>query len=1585
MKKDASSPVTQEALHLHWNITNACNLSCAYCPLEQKETEEALSKETLLATAHAIVAMPYDSFVFKFSGGEPTLHPEFMEVVHSLYKHHAYTIIHTNGKRNVAYYQKLLAAAPKQRMEIHLFVHAPHISVEHLRDVITTILFQKQYCRVSVINNPKYASETQELYAYLAALQKDAFFPLTLETPEALKSKENSGDLSPNHAWVAPLSSFVSLQGTALEEQSWWTPSTKTFFTPQTGAIPPASKLPVALEWLAGEMLVSPETMRKDLRQGMCLALRRSGVFDAPWYLERYPDVAASGSDAIWHYVFHGAEEKRDPAPWFSTKYYLEKNPDVSKEEDINPFYHYIFYGWREGRDPHLPNEEAERLAALAGGLKKGKRFSEAAELYAQAVAAADTKEPTAFWHKAQGQCHMASMEWEKAEDCFKKALEIKPDNAELYAILAQTLHRQGKWWQEIDALEQALARKAEKAAWWYELGIAREIMERWSGAAEAYQKAIELDGQWAEWHYRLGYVQECNGLYHLSRNAYAEAIARDDKLEAKKYGIGVFHEKRGYWPEAVHAYEAYLREHLPGSAELHAKLAVAYHRCYDYEKAAMANLNVLAVTAADSQGEEKARTDAFYRLGIVHERMNKLEQAAQAYACTLEIKFNAYRCYRHGYVLAQLGRHEEACAVYLQLFQPKTSSERIEASLENVPSIELEKTSTPEPVFPSLADELTQLLTQEAVNHYTALLAEDATRPELYFLLGSYQEKLGDIEGAVASFAAGMARQNDHWPEGWYRLGKALTAAGRFAEACEAFANIEILRRPYWVDRSFYNKNLWFKRRADYVEYSELLPIQEKTILYESLHGNAVGDNPAALFLHMVQGDYADWIHVWSLENLHSIPQHLKKLPNVIFVRRESDAYLRHLATAKICISDVTFPEYFIKRKEQIYLNTWHGTPIKHMGKDDISAQFLYHNVSRNFLHCTYMIHSNKYTEDILLSKYNVNGILTAHSFVTGYPRVDRTLTLSKSDKDILKEKLCIPQEKKVILYAPTWRGTIISEKYVNTSIDFIDDVINTCIPFSEYFVIFRAHQALERIWKNKPHCHIAPQSIATNDILSITDILITDYSSICFDFMATGRPIIFYCHDLEEYKKKRGLYFSPEELPGYFCTDIDELKKALSFLEEWKFTKKYEESQKIYCSYDDGQATTRVINLLQQNPCAEKKESKKNILFYIDFLKNGIGMASLALCNALDKNKYNIYILINLALVEKNPDVIDMLKKLDSRCYIIPSNRTMNMTIEERSIYYRFASRKFFSNEKEKEQYKKIYEREWKRLFGKTVFDAVIDFTGYAAHQSELFAYSDCKNKIIYLHNDMLYEKKLRFPYLKRIFSIYSLFNHIVSVSKAINNVNKEQLSNCFKIPKEKFIAIPNIQRPEYVRIAAKVNLESEDKILFETGITVFITLGRLSPEKNQNMLIEAFALLHKKYPNTRLLILGQGPLWHQLNVKIQNLALEKSIFLLGFRNNPYGLLAQADCFIFPSLYEGQGLVLFEAMALNIPIIASDIPTSREILANGKNGLLIEKNVEEIAKGMEKFLLGKIKSSQFNFESYQQNSLQEFENLIN
>src|SRR5699024_6051832 len=120
------------------------------------------------------------------------------------------------------------------------------------------------------------------------------------------------------------------------------------------------------------------------------------------------------------------------------------------------------------------------------------------------------------------------------------------------------------------------------------------------------------------------------------------------------------------------------------------------------------------------------------------------------------------------------------------------------------------------------------------------------------------------------------------------------------------------------------------------------------------------------------------------------------------------------------------------------------------------------------------------------------------------------------------------------------------------------------------------------------------------------------------------------------------------------------------------------------------------------------------------------------------------------------------------------------------------------------------------------------------------------------------------------------------------------------------------------------------------------VFITVGRLSVEKDHAKLITAFAQVKKQCNTASLIIIGDGPLRGELNQLVRALDLEEGVKLLGLRTNPMPLLNKADCFVLSSEHEGQGLVLLEAMALDKPIISVDIPGPRNVLANGGGKLV-------------------------------------------
>jgi len=196
---------------------------------------------------------------------------------------------------------------------------------------------------------------------------------------------------------------------------------------------------------------------------------------------------------------------------------------------------------------------------------------------------------------------------------------------------------------------------------------------------------------------------------------------------------------------------------------------------------------------------------------------------------------------------------------------------------------------------------------------------------------------------------------------------------------------------------------------------------------------------------------------------------------------------------------------------------------------------------------------------------------------------------------------------------------------------------------------------------------------------------------------------------------------------------------------------------------------------------------------------------------------------------------------------------------------------------------------------------------------------------NPIIMYPNDSIYGKIHNF--LIKI--LYPKANKIIVVSKEIKNILIEN----YNIPKEK---IKTIYNPHYISKYQKLSNESlgeNYQNIFKDFI--FINIGRLTEAKGQWFLIRSFKKVVEKYPNTKLIILGEGELKSNLQDLINKLNLQNNVYLLGMQENPFKFLKHSNCFVFSSLWEGLPNTVIEALSLNLPIISTDCKTGpREIL---------------------------------------------------
>ncbi len=534
---------------------------------------------------------------------------------------------------------------------------------------------------------------------------------------------------------------------------------------------------------------------------------------------------------------------------------------------------------------------------------------------------------------------------------------------------------------------------------------------------------------------------------------------------------------------------------------------------------------------------------------------------------------------------------------------------------------------------------------------------------------------------------------------------------------------------------------------------------------------------------------------------------------------------------------------------------------------------------------------------------------------------------------------------------------------------------------------LIFRGHHTIEdSLNKITIPAQVAPSDIDTNTLLSIIDILVTDYSSICFDFMVLRRPIIYYTYDKETYEKERGLYFPIENLGGYLCKNQTELMRALKEASvNLTIDSQQNNAMEKFTSYDDGKASLRIIDLIfynhQNNINIVKSKPKKNILLYGGpFIPNGVTTSFINLLNHIDKELYTITIIIEPDLLLKDKKRIEQLLKLHNHINIIGRTGQIQKTVNEKKLTHNLSLKYILSNNIST-FYQKIYDREFIRIFGKLQFDTVINFEGYNTFWVSILTskQQNSQKNAIYLHSDMLNEWKLRFPYLENNFLLYSLYDSLISVSKITMETNKKSLSTLFNLKNSQFKYCDNIQNPNALIQEAEEDI-NEDFFSNGNDRKVFINIGRLSPEKDQEKLISAFKIILEKYPNALLINLGDGPLKHHLRKLIKDLNLENNVLLLGQKLNPYPYLKKSDCFILSSNYEGQPVTLFEAMILQKPIIATDIPGNRAILENNP-GLLVDNSIQGLVKGMQDFLDKRYDETKiFNYKENNLNALNMF-----
>ena len=527
-----------------------------------------------------------------------------------------------------------------------------------------------------------------------------------------------------------------------------------------------------------------------------------------------------------------------------------------------------------------------------------------------------------------------------------------------------------------------------------------------------------------------------------------------------------------------------------------------------------------------------------------------------------------------------------------------------------------------------------------------------------------------------------------------------------------------EFLRRKYesLMNGSYSGAIEKFSRKINlYWKYSAYVrnlkrPLKTHSVLLDSKNGSDLAGNIFRIIEELSTHQYKEFQLYLTYtkpqkEKISSILRHYG-LQKVNLVEWKSTKYFCLLARSKYVITDLYMPSEYLKRSDQILLSTAHGTPIKVMGRDCHTET--QGHLQRTHTLANYQTFPSNYMKEKLFWGFMEDQLFEGHALKSGYAR--NTVFFDKERRRKVRNELHFTG-KTVYAYLPTFRGIAGHFRLTEQA----NDIIEMCEKLDkkmtdQQVLLVKLHNFSNMQLDLSMFSHIQsfPADYEVYDVLNATDGLISDYSSVIFDYANTKNKIILYQYDLNEYMHERGVYFQWNELPFPVVTTIDELFHEMTT--EKRYNDKYVLER--FCTYDNIYATKDICQTVfgGSKSCAEfpsTRNGKKNILIYAGSfdLRSPTTFFAQEYFKRLDlqKNNYFLYFyeydLFNKAfMLEYLPADMQYISFLSYPEYTLLEKCKLNSA-------------------KKKNDYRRLYstfKREYKKCLGNFKIDVYIDLLG-------------------------------------------------------------------------------------------------------------------------------------------------------------------------------------------------------------------------------------------------------------------------------
>ncbi len=515
---------------------------------------------------------------------------------------------------------------------------------------------------------------------------------------------------------------------------------------------------------------------------------------------------------------------------------------------------------------------------------------------------------------------------------------------------------------------------------------------------------------------------------------------------------------------------------------------------------------------------------------------------------------------------------------------------------------------------------------------------------------------------------------------------------------------------------------------------------IEKNTVLINGLGTNVRGSMQYVLNVLNHSDDFEGYkIYVRTKDHTDDIVKGYIKQNHWDRTETVPTGYSKKLETCQYLLTESYFPYAWVKKDGQMLVDIWHGTPLKKIGI--VKNGKKRHNQpkqQKNFIYSEYLLYPNEYTRDIMWESFGVTHLQRGKALMLGYPRTSGLLDVSEERKQALLQTLA-PNGEKIYAYMPTFRGYLSDKETVERETALLNALDQRLQEDQILYVNLHHHIGAALDCDAFAHIRKFPPLVDSYELLSVTDALISDYSSVFFDYLALRKQIILYIEDYDTYCQYQGLNMDIRDLP------FDMAKSPEDIISMLQRGKTYDDTEVFnsLCAYDSPQNAEKLCQLfrgseeglvLQEIPGSQTPK----ILFYTDCCHSKKARDVMDQLVQKPQDRYELFVGAEEKKTNANVDeAYPMLFHANVFCYVDDTGLS-SVAAPLLKLY-----------QDGKLPFKKVIgmlEHEYAlmpiRMYGNKVFETVAIYDTLNPEMVLALALSAAKNRLLFLSDEMIAE---------------------------------------------------------------------------------------------------------------------------------------------------------------------------------------------------------------------------------------------------